>query len=363
MKKIQAVGGGWEVRLMRVDDENSHDPYDGVEINLPHEQGTIRLNQEIVDAIVQLDRDEVGPPKCGHCGDTFTGDNPPYPVVCEKCASWISMNKDNFDKILEETMSSMKALHARMDAAFEGKPDPYDKACMKVSSEIALDYAKDHHKALGPNPPTELPAGKYLVTDPCYVMDDYCGEEMLGAYDRCCNITLGSNRYGMFRLVEDDPKSVVFVFGTAYGDGGYPVYENGCHLGNSSVDSGQIAFIPLAPFEERGEGLVGDAHGVIVTLDKSAVPEEVNRGDYKVGAFEVYTSDDDPHNSSECEHCGETMDDEGRKYRKVSEHDKRFCETCCPYGVCESCDEFLTEEDWQDDHERCADCREDDDEE
>ena len=308
--------------------------------------GQILLTHEQVSDIVAT-REAT---ECSACRGTFTGDNPPTGVVCEECAE--AGVKARMDKLTEEIKVTVDKTQALLDSG------DYAASCRRVNEQIKADNAKAAKAATGPNAPTELPAGKYLVTDPCYVLDGESGEE--GAYGKCCDITCGPERHGYFRLNEDNPNSVVFVFGTAFGDGGYPIYKDGSEIGSSSVDSGQIAFIPFAPFEDRGEGLMHDSHGAIVTLDKPTVVEEIRRGDFKVGKYEVYTSDEDPHCFEECSHCGEKMDSEGRKASKISEYDERYCDCCCTYGVCEDCDEFLTEDDEREGHDKCETCRKDD---
>lgn len=301
--------------------------------------GQILLTHEQVNDIVATRAAS----DCGSCGQPFTGDNPPTHTVCEECMRATQLARCNVE--LDKCKETLEKFES----------GDYLVAANKVVAESIKEAAV---KATGPNPPTSLPAGKYLVTDPCYVLDGEYGEG--GAYDKCCDITCGPERHGYFRLNEDKPNSVVFVFGTAFGDGGYPIYKDSSEIGSSSVDSGQIAFIPFAPFEERGEGLMHDSHGAIVTLDKPTVVEEIRRGDFKVGDYEVYTSDEDPHCFEECAHCGERMDSEGRRANKISEYDERYCDSCCTYGVCEGCDEFLTEDDEREGHDKCETCRKDD---
>ena len=335
VKKIQADGGGWEVRLLRVDGDQG-DPYDGVEVYFPFGIGTIQLQQEVVDAIIKLNDDEINKPEefpvdkttCIHCQGKLTGDNPPAGLMCE-----------TFNKEFQEPLFKATLDHAHRMVEFR-----------REEAEILAEKAK---KAVGDNPPTALPAGKYIVTDPCYVFDgDFDGSG--NDYDRCCDVTLGGDSYGYLRV----EGGVCFVFRTNFGDGCYPIYDNGSEVGQTGVDSGQIAFIPYsAPYREKG------GHGPIVTLAKATAVEALeSRGDFKVGTIEVYTSDDDPHCRKECENCGEYMDDEGRKYRKVSEYDDRYCDYCCEYGVCESCDNMLTEDDNINGHERCEECRDEEDE-
>lgn len=78
-----------------------------------------------------------------------------------------------------------------------------------------------------------LPAGKYIIVDPCYVMPDKAYQHMI---DTIFNSSyINENRFTY------KGKTMV-IFGTAYGDGGY---ENTFNSNQILVDSGLIAIIPI----------------------------------------------------------------------------------------------------------------------
>ena len=80
--------------------------------------------------------------------------------------------------------------------------------------------------------------GRYLVTDPCYV---YGGD----GWDEFCKLLWADKQQtgGGITLFEIDGKEVP-VMSTRYGDGGYPVVQDGEFAGMLGVDAGLFCFIP-----------------------------------------------------------------------------------------------------------------------
>lgn len=77
-----------------------------------------------------------------------------------------------------------------------------------------------------------LPAGKYVVADPCYVLQENVYDELLdsGNWDGDSKSTFGAGKS-------------IWILPTAYGDGSY----NGSNGREYDVDSGTIAIIEVAP--------------------------------------------------------------------------------------------------------------------
>lgn len=84
-----------------------------------------------------------------------------------------------------------------------------------------------------------LPAGEYIIIDPCYVMPDDAYQKMVD--------TIYSTSHMEENQFTYKGKTMV-VFGTAYGDGGYP---NTFNDNDILVDSGQIAIIPTAVLTKK----------------------------------------------------------------------------------------------------------------
>ncbi len=128
--------------------------------------------------------------------------------------------------------------------------------------------------------PLILPAGKYLVTDPCYVYPDKFWSEF-------CNLI------GDGGLLSADGKNF-FVWGTAYGDGAYPVFSesSGEIKGEAAVDAGLLAIIPLALVKKWYKRRPGH-----VSLDKLTVELDIpieftiqeSGGDVKFAGYGIST--------------------------------------------------------------------------
>ena len=122
----------------------------------------------------------------------------------------------------------------------------------------------------------KLPAGRYLFTDPCYVL----GEEPFWS-----DLVIELNS-------EDVPKDVVFVemkgkvfpiFKTSIGDGLYSfITYDGCV--SSPVDSGCLAFVPVSLVKD--EDLES---GGVFTLYKDEKLKFPERGVVEVGIWQLDT--------------------------------------------------------------------------
>jgi hypothetical protein len=104
-------------------------------------------------------------------------------------------------------------------------------------------------------------SGKYLITDPCYVYDDQ--------WDEFCELIL-QHSLESFLLFEINGTEVP-VMSTRFGDGRYPVIQEGKEMGHFGVDAGLFAFIPTT--EEIGQsyyGAVIELHGELTYKDGNA---------------------------------------------------------------------------------------------
>jgi hypothetical protein len=141
----------------------------------------------------------------------------------------------------------------------------------------------------------ELLNGQYLVTDPCYVIRDD------SAWSKFCKkLFEGGDTENNWLLVDGE---LVYAWGTADGDGSYPVYVNGELSGEACVDSGTLAFVPMGLVKKINPGLARsvlaseDSAGVLVLVKE--VEPDLSHGDVQAGAVEVYTSAENPYVQAE----------------------------------------------------------------
>lgn len=103
-----------------------------------------------------------------------------------------------------------------------------------------LDKSKIQIKSLNSPVSQTFKKGKYLVGDLCYVYPD-------DEWSDYVNENFKNARYG-----EDIAGAIltyngidIFTCATAYGDGEYPVIQDGKEIGSFGVDAGMTALIPL----------------------------------------------------------------------------------------------------------------------
>jgi hypothetical protein len=127
----------------------------------------------------------------------------------------------------------------------------------------------------------KLPAGKYYIGDPCYVIDERW-DEFLAPYWETDN-------GGVF----DFSGREVCAFGTQYGDGAFPC-SDGSVLG---VDAGIIGAVPL-------DLCIGtpDVDGTVITFDEAFECYRESDGRMHFGDVSVMTGDEEDDN--ECPECG-----------------------------------------------------------
>ena len=178
----------------------------------------------------------------------------------------------------------------------------------------------------------ELPEGDYVVIDPCYVIGEdpfwgkYCNWMFRGDYDE---------QEGRAAHFIKTGEHLIYAFGTAFGDGAYPVMNNGKNVGVAGVDAGMLCLCPMKFIKEYN---LQTRWGTEVKLERNAVPE-YDKGNVFCGNIQVITGDD------ECGACNEPLDDQG----ECSYCDYHTCEECggkdysCE-GVCDSCEELLEDE-------------------
>ncbi len=117
--------------------------------------------------------------------------------------------------------------------------------------------------------------GKVLITDPCYLIPnefwaDFCNEMF----------KLDSAGKVLFKL----DNTIIFVLGTAYGDGCYPVIKNGEEIGRSAVDAGLLSVIPMAFAKKHGF----DRWDLVTVIDGGET-ESTSKGNFKCAGLRKNT--------------------------------------------------------------------------
>ena len=138
---------------------------------------------------------------------------------------------------------------------------------------------------------TTLPAGKYYIGDPCYVIDHEKWKEFLQPFWELTD----PGRGGVFDF--DGYQCATFY--TRYGDGAYKLEPSGGYL---PVDAGCIGCIPLALMVEGSED-----GGAIVEFDRAFECYEDDGAIY-YGDYVIRTGDDgrnyDADDDDYCSECG-----------------------------------------------------------
>jgi hypothetical protein len=126
-----------------------------------------------------------------------------------------------------------------------------------------------------------LPAGKYYIGDPCYVISDRDAWiefiESCGYFEASCEAYIGEDKF--------------WAYGTAHGDGSYWCSE-GKRL---SVDSGLIGIVPIDVVEKYGDIDYIKGLGIIVEFDDAfdVVFDVEAEATHIFGNVHVFTNVDD----------------------------------------------------------------------
>lgn len=163
-----------------------------------------------------------------------------------------------------------------------------------------------------------LNKGKYVISDPCYLYPDNKWDEFC---DQLWKIEHNHTKNGVKMI--DDSGNEFLTIGTAYGDGGYPLYENGVLLTDDlCVDSGLLSVIPLEVAKSWGRMNELNNLGYIIELKEDTIFSAAG-GNFSFGWFEVFTGDnpyDLEDESDDEEHDGENEFDLEDESDKVDSH-------------------------------------------
>lgn len=146
-----------------------------------------------------------------------------------------------------------------------------------------------------------LPAGKYFIGDPCYVIRDEDWSDILDE----------TRFFGLYAtekaMMEDDysakdEQNGIFKYkghklaasSTAYGDGEY--HSN---VGTKfSVDAGLLAAVPMALVDMTAYGDTLEKLGAFVEMEED-FDVDYNDGVITFGHIEIYTGDEDPESEND----------------------------------------------------------------
>lgn len=165
----------------------------------------------------------------------------------------------------------------------------------RTLEEVGLELVptKDGYTLMPKRKETEmiLPAGKYVISDPCYVLEDSHYHRLLKATDYF------GGRGGIFKDTDSDLKFC--VFGTAYGDGTY--FDNkGREYG---VDAGCIGCIPYEMCDKSKIGQYSYVEGFVDDFEVRNLPSDrASHGNLFFGSININTA-------SEEEDCDYEHDD------------------------------------------------------
>lgn len=136
--------------------------------------------------------------------------------------------------------------------------------------------------------------GKYFIGDPCHAISDkkdwaeLCGlmfpDDGVADFDDSNNI----------RVVEIEYNNKVhkcYLFGTAYGDGSYPLYKDGNLVDYLGVDAGMLSLIPAELLQKENYG--ESVHcGAFMDIDENDMML-VSNGNFTYGSFDINTFGDE----------------------------------------------------------------------
>jgi len=127
----------------------------------------------------------------------------------------------------------------------------------------------------------KLPAGKYWIGDPCYVIDD-------SLWDEFCKVSIQNHKSVDVTEFQGVP---MFAAGTAFGDGWF-LGSNGYGYG---VDAGMLAVVPIELCVKEEFEDLGTVHNF-----KQPFEAYVENGVFHFGDIDIDTAGyDDPLDSEE----------------------------------------------------------------
>lgn len=133
--------------------------------------------------------------------------------------------------------------------------------------------------------------GKYVIIDPCYVWGSSKSQSTWDEIHQMWEWDKYPNQCGHDWVTCKKDGKTIFMFGTAYGDGSYPVLRLGRiagqdeELGHFGVDSGKVAIIPVGLIPKNN-----NHSGVRVTLDGLV---NLSNGNAIIGNVKIVTDDSD----------------------------------------------------------------------
>jgi len=166
-----------------------------------------------------------------------------------------------------------------------------------------------------------FPAGKYVVIDPCCVFGENDDNWKI-----FCNLINNGDDNNVLKI----DNALVPVFRTAYGDGGYPVFDVTTgymkELGGIGVDAGLTALVPYKFFvNKKFNDKPLENLGLVVNINKSKIDLEDRWGNWKIDNIFVVTS-------GICEDCGLP---------------------CDGFFVCDDCNRIREEEEEEREEDEC----------
>lgn len=129
-----------------------------------------------------------------------------------------------------------------------------------------------------------LSGGTYMITDPCYVLDDIWDE-------LCKAVFCTSEEHQTGVLLIDDFK--IWWGSTTYGDGGFQVVNHHLPVGEFGVDAGMFAIFPIEFIKKYKPEWAEGREDLAVTLEMDGGLVEYSGGNMDCGTTAVCTDGTD----------------------------------------------------------------------
>lgn len=130
-----------------------------------------------------------------------------------------------------------------------------------------------------------MKGGTHYIIDPCYLLQT---DPFWGDFCEYC-----FKEDGRAEVYIEMDGHTIYTFSTAYGDGQYPVHENGENIGFAGVDAGLLSVFPRALINHNPLVVqTAEEDGVEIELPEMWEPN-YEEGNLYIPDYAVYTNDDE----------------------------------------------------------------------
>jgi hypothetical protein len=149
--------------------------------------------------------------------------------------------------------------------------------------------------------------GEYVIIDPCYIWGSlHHSSKAWDEIHKMWEWDKYPNNCGHDWVTCEKDGKTILMFGTAYGDGSYPVYQSGIMIGEFGVDSGKVAVIPKELIPKNNNHT-----GVEVTLDGTLDGlVGISAGNAIIGDVQIVTDHSDDEDEDDFDEEDEEIEEE-----------------------------------------------------